>query len=65
MEYWDIYDIDRNRTGRTVARGPYLEPGDYHIVVHGIGTKNIGKAEIRPVQFVFQIFNTIIFIIDD
>ena len=34
MEYWDIYDIDRNRTGRTVARGPYLEPGDYHIVVH-------------------------------
>ena len=34
MEYWDIYDIDRIRTGRTVERGPRLKPGDYHLVIH-------------------------------
>jgi isopentenyldiphosphate isomerase len=34
MEIWDIYDRDRNRTGRTVARGAELEPGDFHLVIH-------------------------------
>lgn len=34
MELWDIYDIDRNKTGRTIQRGETLAGGDYHLVVH-------------------------------
>lgn len=33
-ELWDIYDADRNLTGRTHRRGDYLNPGDYHLTVH-------------------------------
>lgn len=33
-ELWDIYDGERNLTGRTHARGKELASGDYHIVVH-------------------------------
>lgn len=34
MELWDIYDEDRIRTGRTIARGMRMRPGDYHLIVH-------------------------------
>ncbi len=34
MEYWDIYDKERNRKGRTIARGTTLNEGEYHQVVH-------------------------------
>ena len=33
-ELWDIYDINRNKTGKIHRRGELLEKGDYHIVVH-------------------------------
>ncbi|MDR2687140.1 MAG: NUDIX domain-containing protein [Oscillospiraceae bacterium] len=33
-ECWDIYDAERNPTGRTHRRGDPLPPGDYHLVVH-------------------------------
>ena len=33
-EIWDIYDDNRNLTGRTHRRGDYLAPGDRHLVVH-------------------------------
>jgi len=35
-ELWDIYDINRNKTGRFCERdvGP-LKEGEYHLVVHG------------------------------
>lgn len=33
-ELWDIYDIDRKKTGKVHRRGELLEKGDYHIVVH-------------------------------
>ena len=33
MELWDIYDNNRNHTGRTHVRGDPLTKGDYHIVV--------------------------------
>lgn len=33
-EYWDIYDANRNKTGRVRRRGDPLAPGDYHLVVH-------------------------------
>ncbi len=31
-EYWDIYDSDRNPTGRLHKRGIRLKKGDYHII---------------------------------
>jgi L-amino acid N-acyltransferase YncA/8-oxo-dGTP pyrophosphatase MutT (NUDIX family) len=33
-ELWDIYDVNRQFTGRTMVRGSKNRPGDYHIVVH-------------------------------
>lgn len=33
-ELWDVYDKDRNLTGRTHRRGEFLRDGDYHLVVH-------------------------------
>jgi len=33
-ELWDIYDIDRNKTGKVHRRGEILQKGDYHLVVH-------------------------------
>ena len=34
MEYWDIYDIDRMKTGKIVQRQQGLAIGEYHLVVH-------------------------------
>lgn len=33
-EIWDIYDKDRQKTGRHIQRGKKLKQGDYHLVVH-------------------------------
>lgn len=33
-EIWDIYDQDRNLTGRKHRRGDFLDRGDYHLTVH-------------------------------
>ena len=33
-EFWDIYDINRKPTGRTVERGKPMRQGEYHIVVN-------------------------------
>ena len=36
-ELWDIYDINKKKTGRTAERGVYqFKNGEYHIVVTGI-----------------------------
>ena len=36
-ELWDIYDKNKNKTGRTAERDNYqFEEGEYHIVVTGI-----------------------------
>lgn len=34
IEYWDIYDENRNKTGRTHRRGDEMQLDDYHLVVH-------------------------------
>lgn len=34
MELWDIYDTDRNKTGRTMERGSQFPDGAMHLVVH-------------------------------
>ncbi len=33
-ELWDVYDKNRNKTGRLHRRGDDLPEGDYHLVVH-------------------------------
>jgi len=33
-EVWDVYDKDRNKTGRLHERGKPMASGDYHIIVH-------------------------------
>lgn len=34
MELWDVYDADRNKTGKTVVRGNAPGEGEYRLVVH-------------------------------
>lgn len=34
MEIWDVYDRDRQKTGRTMVRGEQFEEGCYHLVIH-------------------------------
>ncbi len=34
IELWDIYDINRKKTGRTVERGKPMAQDEYHIVVN-------------------------------
>lgn len=34
MEYWDIYDAERTKTGKTMLRGENFPDGAYHLVVH-------------------------------
>ena len=33
-ELWNVYDYDRNDTGRLVSRGARLQPDEYHLVVN-------------------------------
>jgi len=33
-EYWDIYDRNRNKTGRVVERGQPMFEGEFHLAVH-------------------------------
>lgn len=34
MELWDLYDKNRNYTGKGKERGERFEPDEYHIVIH-------------------------------
>lgn len=44
METWDIYDENRNRTGRTMERDDWsMEPGDYHVSVTSVLRRSDGK----------------------
>ncbi len=37
MEYWDIYDVNKKKTGRTMQRNDWnMQPGDYHLTVLGV-----------------------------
>ena len=64
MEYWDIYDINKNRTGRTMRRNDWtMKPGDYHLTVLGairhpdgrfLITKRVGTKAWAPGQWEIQ-----------
>ena len=44
MEYWDIYDSNRNLTGRTMKRNDFtMKDGDYHLTVLGVICRPDGK----------------------
>jgi 8-oxo-dGTP diphosphatase len=44
MEIWDIYDANRQRTGKTMARDDWrMKPGEYHISVIGAIQKPDGR----------------------
>lgn len=34
QEIWDVYDEERQKTGRTMVRGDAFREGEYHLVVH-------------------------------
>ena len=34
MEFWDLYDQNRNLTGEKIVRGEAIPDGFYHLVVH-------------------------------
>lgn len=44
MEYWDIYDADKKKTGRTMKRNDWcLKEGEYHLSVLGVIRRSDGK----------------------
>lgn len=44
MEYWDIYDKNKQLTGRTMQRNDFtMQDGDYHLTVLGVICRPDGK----------------------
>lgn len=44
MEYWDIYDADKQRTGRIMKKNDWcLKEGEYHLTVLGVVARPDGK----------------------
>ena len=44
MEFWDIYDENKQRTGRTMKRNDWcLKEGEYHLTVLGVIARKDGK----------------------
>jgi len=44
MEYWDIYDSNKERTGRTMKRNDWcLKDGEYHLTVLGVIARKDGR----------------------
>lgn len=44
MEYWDIYDANKQKTGRTMKRNDWiLKDGEYHLSVLGVVARPDGR----------------------
>ena len=44
MEYWDIYDSNKQKTGRTMKRNDWiLKDGEYHLTVLGVIMRPDGR----------------------
>lgn len=50
MELWDVYDANRQPTGRLAVRGQKLAPGDYHLIVHACIFNDAGRLLIQQRQ---------------
>jgi len=46
MEYWDLYDQNRQKTGRKVIRGEKMLPDEFHLVVFAIIVNSAGECLI-------------------
>ena len=48
MELWDVYNSDREKTGKKVVRGrDRLAPGEYHLVVIVLVFSSDGRMLIQ------------------
>lgn len=47
MEYWDIYNSVREKTGQTVKKGTPLQHNEYHLVAHVCLFNQNGKMLIQ------------------
>lgn len=44
MEYWDIYDVNKQPTGRRMKRDDWhMQPGEYHLTVLGVVRRSDGR----------------------
>lgn len=50
MEIWDIYDKERNLTGRQMHRGDRFEQDAYHLVIHVCLFNPLGEMLIQQRQ---------------
>lgn len=50
MEYWDIYDVNRQKTDGTVQRGQKQSKGEYRLVVHVCIFNSNGQMLIQQRQ---------------
>jgi isopentenyldiphosphate isomerase len=50
MELWDVYDINRNKTNKTMVRGEPFEKDNYHLVVHVCVFNSNGEMLIQQRQ---------------
>ncbi len=50
MELWDIYNIDRTKSGKTMVRGEPFQKGNYHLVVHACIFNSKGEMLIQQRQ---------------
>lgn len=50
MELWDLYDIDRIKTGEVHVRGERIPAGRYHMVVHVVIFNSRGEMLIQQRQ---------------
>lgn len=50
MEIWDIYDKERNLTGRQMHRGNRFEQDAYHLVIHVCLFNPLGEMLIQQRQ---------------
>ncbi len=50
MELWDLYDVNRNKTEKTMIRGEAFSEGNYHLVVHICIFNSSGEMLIQQRQ---------------
>ena len=51
MEYWDIYDVNKKKTGRTMLRNDWhMQPGEYHLTVLALVRDMAGRTLITRRQ---------------
>lgn len=50
MELWDVYNVERTKTGKTMVRGEAFPKGDYHLVVHACIFNTKGEMLIQQRQ---------------